>query len=434
MGLAALAIVVFSSSAARSAQTVRGACPPYGGVTAVIDGQPTCLWFGQQCKHRLDSEYRRYGFACPRWGLTIVSRWRIRDLGTLPGSPESWATGINERGEVVGLSQDAQDNFAQWVFLWKAGRMLDITADHSGRNASASINDAGQVLETLSLSQPPGFPNQHAFLWQDGTATDLGSLGGGETAGVAINARGQVIGVSSTATGAHHAFVWQAGAMRDLGTLGGTTSEPTAINANGEIVGRSTTANGAIHAFLWQDGQMRDLGGLDGSPTSASWATAINDHGLIVGLSGLGSDVYSAPRGVRWQNGIIREIDPGQPVWMFANPHQLNNRGEALLFVQEPDTFTYTVVWNLASGVSHDLGFNFFAGDVINERGQITFNTKDKPIEGMPQPFIYEHGRAWILGNLGERWASAADLNEHDQIVGTATTHHLLHAVIWTRR
>lgn len=65
VGVAAMSVIVFSGSAARAAQAVKGLCPPYCGVSAVIDGQPTCLSVGLRCKHRLDAEYRPYGFACP---------------------------------------------------------------------------------------------------------------------------------------------------------------------------------------------------------------------------------------------------------------------------------------------------------------------------------------------------------------------------------
>jgi probable HAF family extracellular repeat protein len=427
VGLAAMSVIVLSGAAARSAQAFKGPCPPYGGVSAVIDGQPTCLSVGLRCKHRFDAVYRRYGFACPRWGLTIASRWRIHDLGTLPGYPGgSLATGINERGEVVGVSQAAH-TYSQRVFLWKAGRMQDITAVDYGENAYAWINDSGQVLERLTL--PPNAV-RHSYVWQDGIVTDLGSLGGRETVGVAINARGQVTGWSTTSTGAQHAFVWQAGTMRDLGTLGGATVEPIAINANGEIVGRSDTANRVEHVFLWRDGVMRDLGTLDGAATSTSYATAINDDGMIVGVSHPESPGAYVNHAVRWRNGVISEIDPGRPVLGVGG---LNNRGQAIVLVEGSDGFQHTLVWDDASGASRDIGYHHFGGDVLNDRGQVIFNTKDRPIGGLEQPFIFEQGRTWILGNLGQRDAYAADLNEHDQIVGYGFTHLHEHAVIGTR-
>ena len=82
-------------------------------------------------------------------GLDDLSRWRIHDLGTLPGNDFNSATGINERGEIVGVSSSDEGGSTR-VFLWKAGRMHDITAVDSVVVAHAWINDAGQVLETLA--------------------------------------------------------------------------------------------------------------------------------------------------------------------------------------------------------------------------------------------------------------------------------------------
>ena len=84
----------------------------------------------------------------------------MTDLGTLPGGLYSYATDINNRGDVVGVSN------------------------------SAAGGDRG-------------------VLWARGTITDLGvPLGGGVSSAFAINSRGQIAGQRITATGVGHAVVW----------------------------------------------------------------------------------------------------------------------------------------------------------------------------------------------------------------------------------
>ncbi len=131
----------------------------------------------------------------------------IKDLGTLPGGDSSQATGINDRGQVVGYSSTASGS-------------------------------------------------THAFLFEHGVMTDLGTLPGGNSSqATGINDRGQVVGYSSTASGSPHAFLFEHGVMTDLGTLpGGTFSFAFGINNRGQVVGYSDGPVGAFFAFLLKTG------------------------------------------------------------------------------------------------------------------------------------------------------------------------------------
>jgi probable HAF family extracellular repeat protein len=83
--------------------------------------------------------------------------------------------------------------------------------------------------------------------------------------------------------------------MIGLGCLYGTGADSwaTAINDNGVIVGASYpglawggAANPGPHAFVYSNGTMKDLGIIPGTPgNSGSQATAINNAGTIVGYA-----------------------------------------------------------------------------------------------------------------------------------------------------
>jgi probable HAF family extracellular repeat protein len=191
----------------------------------------------------------------------------IRELHPLPGDTVGMAFGINDDGQIVGLS--------------------------------------GSCANTIV---PPFAAGLHAVLWdKDGTAHDLGNLGGtgnpdllaiGNVAN-AVNNRGQVAGVSAmSGNTTTHAFLWtkERGKMLDLGTLtGDVNSAALGINDRGEMVGASFSAGGPISGnprpFLWKDGRMTDLNDLvpANSPLHLLTAFGINDAGEIAGFGVTGS-------------------------------------------------------------------------------------------------------------------------------------------------
>jgi probable HAF family extracellular repeat protein len=89
----------------------------------------------------------------------------MTDLGALPGLPTSFALSINNQGQVVGVSQDANGNNSSSVpFLWQNGVMTDLnTLIPPGSplflQEAESINDRGQIagFGLLSNGEQRGF-------------------------------------------------------------------------------------------------------------------------------------------------------------------------------------------------------------------------------------------------------------------------------------
>jgi probable HAF family extracellular repeat protein len=224
----------------------------------------------------------------------------LTDLGTLGGNV-SVATSVSASGQVVGYSTTTSGNYLlQDGFIWRPGvGMQDLGALTAGGSSGAlAINDAGDVVgySTTSVNETTPPSPTDAVLWsQGGPPQNLRTLpGGGSSEATGINASDQVVGystISMSANSPNHAFLWsQANGMQDLGTLTGyTDSYAAAINSSGEVVGYALdNAIGGLpsHAFIYNDGQMTDLNAY--LPAGSNWvlstATAINDQGVVIGM------------------------------------------------------------------------------------------------------------------------------------------------------
>jgi len=333
-------------------------------------------------------------------------KWKdgvLTDLGTLPGGYSSTAYWVNERGLIMGESEngliDPITGLPEQVgVLWeKDGEMVNLGTLGGSFSFPNAMNNREEVigLALNRVSDPYSYvglgTETHGFIWRDGYIEDLGTLGGPDSWGAAINERTQIVGWSYTnstpnpVTGVptQDPFLWQDGRMNDLGTLGGTLgyvgskADPGnggAINNRGQVVGTSNLAGDLTHhPFLWNEGSLTDLGTLGGDNGEAY---RINDAGEIVGRADVsGPNQYH--HGFLWKNGAMTDL--GVPNgWPCSTAIDINASGRVIL-----NTGICGVgggpgsLWQ--DGVLYDLNAlippdsSFVIGDVnfINDRGEI---------------------------------------------------------------
>ena len=343
------------------------------------------------------------------------------DLGTLSGGLSSFAYTVNNRGLIIGQSQNGSIDPLTGLpelrgVLWRNGQIIDLgTLGGNASNANA-INDRGQVVGGATNATSDPFANvpqaacqvltttqqfcsgstfafnalfsnstteTHAFLWQDNSMLDLGTLGGPDSTALINNDHGQVAGWSytsfvpnpSTGTPTVDPFLWspQNDKMLDLGGLGGTFGAPFFMNDRGQVIGVSNLpGDTTVHPFLWSKSEgMKDLGTLGGTFGFPTW---VNNAGEVVGATTAGDQALHA---FLWRHGVMTDLgtidtDPE------SEALSINSQGQIVGGTFNPGADLRGWLWenggpmvDLETLVLPGSGLTVNGTTVINDRGEI---------------------------------------------------------------
>ncbi len=327
-----------------------------------------------------------------------------------------------------------------------------------------SINDPGSVAGYSNLA---GNQRRHAALWQDGAVTDLGTLGGPNStvAWPVKNARGILAGIAQTSTpdplgeawssaafypGPNNrgfinlGFVWENGQMRGLPTLGGNHGYATGVNNKGEVVGwaentchDSTCVPPQVLQFrpvMWDTKRGDQITAFPLVPGDTSGAaTAINNHGQTVGISGICDQAigrHTAKHAVLWDKGTVYDLgNLGAEFW--NTPTAINERGDIIGFAGTPGdpdgNILHGFIWTKHDGIQ-PLGA--LPGHVhsepygINDRSQVVGISCDANFVDC-RAFVWENGVMQDLNALKApgytpRLEQGKDINNAGEITGRA--------------
>jgi len=216
----------------------------------------------------LPSSPQFYEFKPVVWYKPLLSaKPVVQELETVSGDPDGVAFAVNDRGQAVGASGSCGPfNFINQInlvpihaVLWQKGKPIDLGNlggdGHFNGIFATGLNNLGQVVGVSDTTDDASF---HGFLWQEGKMTDLGPLpGDAYSYATSISDSGQVLGVSLDANFNTRAVIWQGGAIVNLNDLvpGDTPlilQTACSINGKGQIIGIALTKGTAndFHAYV----------------------------------------------------------------------------------------------------------------------------------------------------------------------------------------
>ena len=260
-------------------------------------------------------------------GVQHAYKWSETDGHTVipnpPGlvaeSPIFEATGISDDGWIVGIYRAEADTCGfpevnPCGFLAKpngSGYDVEVFLQPAERYAYFPVEDIELVtVGETSLHVAVGF----GLVWSDDPSNEWTFLDTGSSTtvdAVDINRNGAIVGVAVNGADVVGAY-WSSplAALTELGPLSGhTRSFAHAINDAGIVVGLSESSGGVGSAVYWTGlaPGPNDLGHIaEGTAFSAAWA--INEDGIIVGESG--GDAVIWDLGGDYEVGSVINIDP----------------------------------------------------------------------------------------------------------------------------
>ena len=336
-------------------------------------------------------------------------------------------------------------------------------------NGGNSINDQTWVAGYSRLPNR----NRHAALWRNSSLTDLFTLGGPNSSVTwnVKNTQGIIVGISQTAdpeplgeswsSAAFYStpnnvgyinlgFVWQNNQMRGLPNFpGGNNGFATGANNLGQVVG---WAENGVHdptccctqvlqflPAMWTLGppdQIQSLPLISGDTSGA--ATAINDNGQIVGISGTCDQAvgrHTAKHAVLWQNGTVTDIYPNAPAPWWNTPTAINQRGDVVGFAGDPafveGDVLHAFMWTREDGIrllkplpNRTPAHVDSEAYGINEARQVVGVSCDADLLDC-RAVIWDHGNTPtdlndLKGGYSAVLALAKDINNNGEITGRA--------------
>lgn len=290
------------------------------------------------------------------------SGYILTDLGMLSDSTDCSASGLNNKGQVVGScvsNKEVPGKFSSTeAFVYADGAMTGLGKLPGFDSSEArAINDNGWIVGS-SFNAPSSTTGRmdpaQGFLYRDKTLSALKGLPGDGNIPTGINAGGRIVGFSSSAGGRPAGFLYGDGSVVPLDIF------PNAINNSGQVIGQGI---GQAGSQLYADGAATPLDIPAG--TFAQAPVAFNDQGQMVGVTTIsyGPAIGGSPYGALGQDsaylyaqGTVTYLG-FLPGYNRSDPRAINNQGQivgvATYFGAAPPDCNGGLITNLLAYMEH---------------------------------------------------------------------------------
>jgi uncharacterized membrane protein len=229
------------------------------------------------------------------------------DYTSFDATPDALATlpfDVNDRGTAVGFyaAGEIDGDFAVHGFLRRPnGTITTVDVPGALSTVASGINNRGAVVGNFVDSD-----GGHGFLLDRGEVTPIDPPGAipkdpnaspvdGNIAAFDINDRNQIVGFYPDANGTFHGFLYDRGRFTtidhpdasDAGRSGGgcdgkgfAASAAFGINNRGQVVGQYVDDDGVLHGYVWE--RKRGFRTIDPPRGGETVAVDINDRGQIL--------------------------------------------------------------------------------------------------------------------------------------------------------
>lgn len=194
-----------------------------------------------------------------------------------PGSVDTAAFGINNRGDIVGFYLDAQDHHHGFSLIDSHMEPLDIPG--ATDTFAFKINDAGLIVGYFLDADG----NMSGFSLQNGSYQVLNFPGSFGTYAQGVNNQGDIVGGYYDANFSTHGFIFTQGQFSSIDSPLGSMSELDGINGRGISVGYTSDSSFTpVEGFTYDNKN----GFLEVAVPYANWTSPIglNNANVVVGV------------------------------------------------------------------------------------------------------------------------------------------------------